>query len=87
MSATMLQLDLVVQGVVVKLETSRLTEGGEVVIFTLRPPFTPTKIPAIHFCWRLSETPGPSAALRIRSIEKSSELIGNRTSVLLPCVP
>jgi hypothetical protein len=39
-------------------ETSRLpnfldnrpTDGGEVVGFTCRPPFTPRKIPGIHFC-------------------------------------
>jgi hypothetical protein len=28
--------------------------AGEVVSLTRRPPFTPTKIPGIHFCYRLS---------------------------------
>jgi hypothetical protein len=43
-------------------ETSRLphfldnrpTDGGEVVSLTRRPPFTSRKIPATHFCYRLS---------------------------------
>jgi hypothetical protein len=37
-------------------ETSRLprlTDGGEVVSLTSRPPLTPRKIPSTHFCWRL----------------------------------
>jgi hypothetical protein len=29
---------------------NRLTDGGEVVSLTRRPPFTPGKIPATHFC-------------------------------------
>jgi hypothetical protein len=29
---------------------NRLTEGGEVVSLTRRPPFTPRKIPGTHFC-------------------------------------
>jgi hypothetical protein len=29
---------------------NRLTDGGEVVKLTRRPPFTPTKIPDTHFC-------------------------------------
>jgi hypothetical protein len=28
---------------------NRITDGGE-VSFTLQPPFTPRKIPGIHFC-------------------------------------
>jgi hypothetical protein len=29
---------------------NRLTDGGEVVSRTRRPPFTPRKIPGTHFC-------------------------------------
>jgi hypothetical protein len=29
---------------------NRLTDGGEVVNLTPRPPFTPRKIPGTHFC-------------------------------------
>jgi hypothetical protein len=28
----------------------RLTDGGEIVILTRRPPFTPRKIPVTHLC-------------------------------------
>jgi hypothetical protein len=31
---------------------NRFTDGGEVVSFTRRLPFTPRKIPGTHFCWR-----------------------------------
>jgi hypothetical protein len=59
-------------------ETSRLTyfpdnrliDGGEVVILTLWPPLTPRKIPATHFCRRLSRHQGHNAATRIKSIQK-----------------
>jgi hypothetical protein len=71
-------------------ETSRLsrfldnkfTDGGEVVS---RPPFAPRKIPGTHFCYRLSEPQGHSAAGRIRSTEKSNILIGNRNRGLPAC--
>jgi hypothetical protein len=29
---------------------NRLTDGGEVVSLTHRPPFTPRKMPGTHFC-------------------------------------
>jgi hypothetical protein len=29
---------------------NRVTDGGEVVSPARRPPFTPLKIPGIHFC-------------------------------------
>jgi hypothetical protein len=29
---------------------NRLTDSGEVVSLTRRPPFTPRKIPGTHFC-------------------------------------
>jgi hypothetical protein len=74
-------------------ETSRLphfldnrhTNGGETLSLTRWPPFTPRKIPGTHFCWRLSRAQGHSAAGRIRSIEKSSDLVENQTRNLLAC--
>jgi hypothetical protein len=64
----------------------RLTDGGEFVSLTRRPSFTPTKIPGTHFYQRLSRTQGHSAAGRITSIEKSNDLIGNRTRDLPSCI-
>jgi hypothetical protein len=40
-------------------------------------PLAPRQNPGIHFSERLSGTQGHSAAARIRSIEKSGDLIGN----------
>jgi hypothetical protein len=51
---------------------NRLSDGGEVVSLTRRPLVTARKISGTHFCWR------PYAAGRIRSIEKSKHLVGNR---------
>jgi hypothetical protein len=45
----------------------------------------PRKIPGNNFWYRLSWPRGHSAAGRIRSIEKSNELIGNRTRDLPAC--
>jgi hypothetical protein len=53
-----------------------LTNGGEVVS---RPRCTPRKIPRSNFCWRLCPLQGHNAAGRIRTIEKSSKLIGGQT--------
>jgi hypothetical protein len=64
---------------------NRLTYGGESVTLTRRAPFTPKKITGTHFCYRLSRLQGHSAAGRIRSIEKSNCLIGNRTRDLPAC--
>jgi len=50
-----------------------------------RPPLPPGNIPGTHFCYRLSQPQGHSAAERIMSIEKSSDTIGNRTRDLLTC--
>jgi hypothetical protein len=53
---------------------------------TRRPPFTPPrKILGTHFCLRLSQPQGHSAAGRIRSIEKSNDPIENLTRDLLVC--
>jgi hypothetical protein len=62
---------------------SRLTDGVKVASLTRRPPFTHRKIPGTHFCYKLSRTQGHSAAGRIRSIEKSNDVIGNRIPDLI----
>ena len=54
-------------------------EGGEVVCPTHRPPLPPTKYLGTHFCWRLSQHQGHSAAGRIMSMNISNDTIGNRT--------
>jgi hypothetical protein len=46
---------------------------------------TPRKIPGTHFSYSLSGLQGHSAAGRIRSIEKSNDLIGIRTRHLPAC--
>jgi hypothetical protein len=38
---------------------NQLTDGGEVVSLTRRPPFTPRKIPNTHFLLETELTPGP----------------------------
>jgi hypothetical protein len=63
----------------------RLTHGGEVVSLKRGPLFTPRKIPGTHFCYRLTRPQGHSKAGRIRSIEKSNDLIGDRTRDLPAC--
>jgi hypothetical protein len=45
----------------------------------------PRRIPGTHFCQRLCPPQGHSAAGRIRSIEESNDLIGNRTRDLPAC--
>jgi hypothetical protein len=50
-----------------------------------RPLFTARKIPDTHFCQKLSRPQGHSAARRIRSAEKFSDLIGNGTCDLPAC--
>jgi hypothetical protein len=64
---------------------NRLTNVGKIVTLTRRQPFTPRKIPGTHFCQKLSRPQGHSAAGRIRSTEKSNDLIRNRTRDLLAC--
>jgi hypothetical protein len=48
-------------------------------------PLPPRKIPGTHFSKRLSRPQGHSAAGRIRSIEKSDDLIKIRTRDLPAC--
>jgi hypothetical protein len=59
---------------------NQLTDSYEVVCLTCRPPFNPRKIPGAHFCYRLIWSQGVG---RIRSTEKSSDLMGNWTHNLL----
>jgi hypothetical protein len=52
----------------------------------IRPlPPPPPKIPGTHFCYRPRRPQGHGAARRIRSIEKSNTLIGNRSRYLPAC--
>jgi hypothetical protein len=48
-------------------------------------PFTSQEIPGTHFRQKMSGPQGHSAAGRIRSIEKSNDLIGIRTRDLPAC--
>jgi hypothetical protein len=43
--------------------------------------YPPRNIPGTHFCYRLSQPQGPSAAGRM-SMKNSSDIIGNRTRYL-----
>jgi hypothetical protein len=52
---------------------------------TGRPPFAPRKIPGTHFCQRLRRPQSNGLAGRIRQIQNSSGLIGNRTRDILAC--
>jgi hypothetical protein len=63
---------------------NRLTDGNDFSL-TNRPPFTPKKIPGTHVYYRLSPPQGHSVAGRIRPIEKSNDLIRNKTSDLPLC--
>jgi len=54
-------------------------EGGNVVTPTHRPPLPPGNIPGNHFCQRLRQPQGHSAAGRIMSMKNSNDTIGNRT--------
>jgi hypothetical protein len=48
-------------------------------------PLPPRKIPGTQFCYRLSRPQGHSAAGRMKPIEKSNNLIGNRNRDLPAC--
>ena len=41
--------------------------------------YPPGNIPGTHFCYRLSQPQGHSAAGRIMSMKNSNDIIGNRT--------
>jgi hypothetical protein len=61
----------------------------EVNLLALRAgrPLPSRKIPGTHFCQRLSRPRGYSAAGRIRSIEKSNDLIETRDLPASSVVP
>jgi len=54
-------------------------EGDNFISPTRRPHLTPGNISATHFCQRLSQSQGHSAAGRIISMKSFSDTIGNRT--------
>jgi hypothetical protein len=56
-----------------------------VVKLTLRPVFTPRKIPGTHLWYRLCRAQDHNATGRIGSIEKFYNLIGNRIADLPAC--
>ena len=60
-------------------------EGGKAVSPRHRPPLPPGNIPGTHFCQRLSQPQGHSAAGRIMSMKKSNDTIRNRNRDLLAC--
>jgi hypothetical protein len=51
----------------------------------VRPPFTPRNIPGAYFCRRLSRLKCRNGAGRIRSVEKSNDLMGTRNHDLSAC--
>jgi len=59
--------------------------GGKVVSPTHRPSLPSGNIPGTHFCYRLSQPQGHSAAGRIMSMKNSNDTIGNRTRDLPTC--
>jgi hypothetical protein len=61
------------------------TDGGEVVSLTRRPPFPPGIFLVLISVRGWVDPQGHSAAGKIRSIEKSNDLIGNRTRDLPAC--
>jgi hypothetical protein len=60
-------------------------EVGKFVSPTHRPPLPTGNIPGTHFCYRLNQPQGHSAAGRIMSMKISNDTIGNRTRDLLDC--
>jgi hypothetical protein len=65
---------------------NRLTDGGEVVSLTRRPAaLYPQEDSWYSFLLEAESPQGHSAAGRIRSFEKSSDLVGNRTRDLPAC--
>jgi hypothetical protein len=49
-------------------------------------PLNQERFPGTHFCQSLSRPQGRCAAVRIKSINKSNYLIGNRTRSLRACI-
>jgi hypothetical protein len=64
---------------------NRLTDGGEVVSLTRQTPLYPQEDSWYSFLLEAESNQCHSAAGRIRSIEKCSDLIENRTRGLPAC--
>ena len=60
-------------------------EGSKVVSPTHRLPLPPGNIPGTHFCQRLKQPQGHSAAGRIMSMKNSNDTNGNWTRDLPTC--
>ena len=60
-------------------------EGGKVISPTHRPPLPSGNIPGTHFCYKLSQPQGHSAARRIIAMKNSNDTTGNRTRDLPAC--
>ena len=63
----------------------RMAHEGSKVSPTYLPPLPPGNIPGTHFCWKLSQSQGHSAAGRIMSMKNSNDTIRNRTRDLPIC--
>ena len=73
-----------------EVETPRFQDNRHMKVVRLSALHTgrlypPGNIPGTHFCWRLSQPQGHSAAGRIMSIKNSNDTIGNRTCDLPTC--
>ena len=73
-----------------EVEAPRFTDNRHMKVVRLSALCTgrlypPGNIPGIHFCWRLSQPQGYSAAGRIMSMKNSIDTIGNRTRDLPTC--
>jgi hypothetical protein len=60
-------------------------ESGKIVRPTHRPPLTAVNIPGTHFCQRLRQSQGHSAAGSVMSMKNSNDNFGNRTLDLPAC--
>jgi hypothetical protein len=47
--------------------------------------YLPGNIPGTHFCYKMSQPQGRSAAGRIMPMKNSNDIIGNQTRDLLTC--
>jgi hypothetical protein len=62
---------------------NRLTDGGEVVSLTCRPPFTPRKSPVRHLSYSLNGLQGHGEAGRIGSIENLITSSGMKSTTVV----
>jgi hypothetical protein len=64
---------------------NRLIDGGEFVSLAHQPPFSPREDSWYSFLLEAESTQGHFAAAKITSLEKSSDVIENRTRDLQAC--